>query len=73
MNTKFLIPLCAFAALLAACGDRNKSTEMTNEPAATPTTPGETLPPPAETPPPVDAPPPADAPATDPPPSNPPQ
>jgi len=71
MSTKFLIPLCAVAALLAACGDRNKPAEMSNDTAPAPTTPAETPPPPAETPPPAEAPPPADAPPSEPPPSNP--
>ncbi len=43
MNTRYLIPLCAAFALLAAC-NQNKETP--------PPAPADTAPPPAETPPP---------------------
>jgi hypothetical protein len=64
MNMKFLLPLCAAAALLAACGDRNKDTAVGgNGPSDTPapaTPPTDTAPPPTDTPPPSDATPPPD-------------
>lgn len=58
MSLKFLLPLCAAAALLAACSDRNKDTAVGGEGPADTTTPAtppaDTAPPPAETPPPPD-------------------
>jgi len=63
MSMKFLLPLCAAAALLAACSDRNKDTAVGgNGPSetTTPATPPADTPPPAETPPPSDTMPPPD-------------
>ena len=79
MSTKFLIPLCAAAALLAACSDRDKDTgvggnsdnEMSPGTTTTPAQPSETPPPPTDTPPPpsdTTPPPPPDAQPTNPPP-----
>jgi len=62
MSTKFLIPLCATVALLAACS-KHENNPPTNETATTPATPGPGETPPAgETPPPAEAPPPAETP-----------
>jgi len=78
MSPKFLIPLCAAAALLAACGprDENKAPEETATTPGTGPAPAETPPPsdmpPAETPPSTEAPPPAETPQGETPPASPP-
>jgi hypothetical protein len=61
MSTKFLVPLCAAVALLAACGKRD-DTKMQNDTATPPagdTAAPSTAPPPAETPPADTTPPPS--------------
>jgi hypothetical protein len=74
MSMKFLIPLCAVAALLASCGKHEDKAAPSTDTTATPAAPAET-PPPSDTPPPADTPPAETPPASEtnpppPPPSN---